>query len=127
MKKERWKDAETDSTTALQLDNTYVKAYQRRALAREKLNQVGEAISDTKKVLEFEPHNKESKVVLERLEKLMETQPKPTVSILLVTNMMYWIFYYYMILIQIYSYHNSRAAGHPNLKSSLISYGPSAC
>lgn len=51
-----------------------MKAYQRRALAREKLNQVLEAYNDIKKVLELEPHNKESKGVLERLQSALKIQ-----------------------------------------------------
>lgn len=68
----RWKEAESDCTTALQLDSTYVKAYQRRAAAREKMNQLSEAHSDLKKVLELEPKNKETKAVLEKLQPRLE-------------------------------------------------------
>lgn len=63
----RWKEAESDCTTALQLDKTYVKAYQRRAAAREKLGQLTEAKADLEKVLEYEPKNTESKRALEKL------------------------------------------------------------
>lgn len=68
----RWKEAESDCTTALQLDKTYVKAYQRRAAAREKLDQFLEAKADLEKVLEYEPKNKESKLALDKLQELIE-------------------------------------------------------
>ncbi|GJQ76125.1 putative potential Monad-binding region of RPAP3 [Trypoxylus dichotomus] len=72
LKKEEYKNAESDCTTALQLDKTYVKAYQRRAAARENLNQITEAHNDLLRVLELEPKNKESKTVLLQIEKKLE-------------------------------------------------------
>lgn len=68
----RYQNAESDCTTALQLDKTYVKAYQRRAIAREHLNQLSEAHSDVLRVMELEPKNKDFKNVLVRLEKKIE-------------------------------------------------------
>ncbi|KAI4467224.1 rna polymerase ii-associated protein 3 [Holotrichia oblita] len=72
LKQEKYRNAESDCTTSLQLDKTYVKAYQRRAAARESLNQISEAHRDLLKVLELEPTNKESKNVLLRIEKKLE-------------------------------------------------------
>ncbi|KAI4467211.1 rna polymerase ii-associated protein 3 [Holotrichia oblita] len=72
LKQEKYRNAESDCTTSLQLDKTYVKAYQRRAAARESLNQISEAHHDLLKVLELEPTNKESKNVLLRIEKKLE-------------------------------------------------------
>lgn len=67
---------ETDCTTALQLDNTYVKAYQRRAAARVKLDQLEEAKTDLEQVLKYEPKNQESKAALSRVEEdLLKKQP----------------------------------------------------
>ncbi|KAF2900575.1 hypothetical protein ILUMI_05617 [Ignelater luminosus] len=73
LKKQRYQEAETDCTTALRLDKTYVKAYQRRAAAREALNQLSEAHGDLLKVFDYEPNNKESKAALMKLEKKLET------------------------------------------------------
>lgn len=85
----RWKEAESDCTTALQLDKTYVKAYQRRAAAREKLGQFAEAKMDLEKVLEQEPKNKESKATLDRIQELLNRKSIKTDV----------IFVYYSILI----------------------------
>ncbi|KAK4884260.1 hypothetical protein RN001_000531 [Aquatica leii] len=81
LKTEKYKEAECDCTSALQLDKTYVKAYQRRAAAREALNQLNEARSDLLKVFDYEPNNKESKNALSKLEKKLEgTNNKPKVE-----------------------------------------------
>ncbi|RZC32346.1 RNA polymerase II-associated protein 3, partial [Asbolus verrucosus] len=84
LKKENMVKAETDCTTSLKLDNTYVKAYQRRALAREVLNKPEEAELDLLKVLELEPKNKEAKKNLDNLrnqlnktQKVVEVVPRP--------------------------------------------------
>lgn len=52
-----YRAAETDCTSALALDNTYVKALHRRGLARKELNQLDEARSDLKRATEIEPNN----------------------------------------------------------------------
>ncbi|KAF5300924.1 hypothetical protein FQR65_LT09087 [Abscondita terminalis] len=81
LKIENYKEAESDCTSALQLDKTYVKAYQRRAAAREALNQLTEAHSDLLKVFDYEPNNKESKNALLKLEKkLGSVNSKPKVE-----------------------------------------------
>ncbi|XP_018321482.1 RNA polymerase II-associated protein 3 [Agrilus planipennis] len=72
LKKQNFKAAESDCTVALQLDKTYVKAYQRRAAAREKLGQLQQAHDDLLKVFDYESNNKESKAALARIEKLMK-------------------------------------------------------
>ncbi|KAK7864304.1 hypothetical protein R5R35_009559 [Gryllus longicercus] len=69
LKTKRAKLAETDCTTALQLDSTYVKAYQRRALARIEIGLKDDAKADFEKVLEFEPNNSAAKSELIKLEK----------------------------------------------------------
>lgn len=63
------KSADADCTSALLLNDSYVKALQRRAVAKEGLKQYQEALDDLYKVLELEPHNKETKKELDRLEK----------------------------------------------------------
>ncbi|KAJ8965197.1 hypothetical protein NQ317_013349 [Molorchus minor] len=70
-------EAEKDCTLSLKLDNTYVKAYQRRAAAREALKKFEEAEYDTLKVLELEPKNKESRITLERIKKQLGRAEKP--------------------------------------------------
>lgn len=68
----RWKEAEADCTTALQLDITYVKAYQRRSAARVKLNQLLEAKADLEEVLKYEPKNSESNTALNSVLELLK-------------------------------------------------------
>lgn len=53
----RFKEAETDCTTALQLDPEYVKAYHRRGLALKELNQLKEALENFQKALDLDPKN----------------------------------------------------------------------
>ncbi|KAK7582459.1 hypothetical protein V9T40_013904 [Parthenolecanium corni] len=54
---EKFKEAETDCTTALQLDPEYVKAYHRRGLALKELNQLKEALENFQKALDLDPKN----------------------------------------------------------------------
>lgn len=56
--------AESDCTIAIRLDETYVKAYYRRATARVNLKQYKEAKQDLEKVLQLDPLNTEAKVML---------------------------------------------------------------
>lgn len=65
----RFKEAETDCTTALQLDPEYVKAYHRRGLALKELNQLNEAQENFKKALDLEPKNTFVQKDLLKLEK----------------------------------------------------------
>lgn len=57
LKKKDYRAAETDCTSALALDSTYVKALHRRGLARKELNQLDEAAVDLQKATEIEPNN----------------------------------------------------------------------
>lgn len=67
----RFKEAETDCTTALQLDPEYVKAYHRRGLALKELNQLKEAHENFKKASELDPKNVCINKDLSKLEKRM--------------------------------------------------------
>ena len=58
LKKYQYGAAAEDCTLALTIDNTYVKAYQRRASARTGLGKYDLAIEDYDQVLRFEPGNK---------------------------------------------------------------------
>ncbi|KAL3285985.1 hypothetical protein HHI36_000499 [Cryptolaemus montrouzieri] len=73
LKKKEMVKAESDCTTSLKLDKTYVKAYQRRAAARESLNKLEEAKLDLLRVLEFEPKNAESLMKLEKLKEKIKS------------------------------------------------------
>lgn len=66
--------AEADSTVALQLDTTYVKAYHRRAQARVELKQYHEAKQDIEKLLELEPSNKEGRSMLLQVNQAISNQ-----------------------------------------------------
>ncbi|PNF40621.1 hypothetical protein B7P43_G05929 [Cryptotermes secundus] len=76
LKTQDLRSAEVDCTTALQLDSSYVKAYQRRAMARIRLGQLQEARADLLKVMELEPKNMESKAELMKLEKKINIKPQ---------------------------------------------------
>lgn len=69
----RYENAEKDCTYSIRLDKTYVKAYQRRATAKEHLNKFEQAEYDWQTVLELEPRNLESKIALEKLQKKVIT------------------------------------------------------
>lgn len=77
LKLENYEKAESDCSLSLVLDKKYVKAYQRRAIAREHLNKLVEAKEDLLKVFDFEPSNKESKAVLKRIENKIAKTAKP--------------------------------------------------
>ncbi|XP_021937972.1 RNA polymerase II-associated protein 3-like isoform X2 [Zootermopsis nevadensis] len=76
LKTEDLRSAEADCTAALQLDSSYVKAYQRRAMARAGLGQLQEARADLLKVMELEPKNMASKAELMKLEKKINIKPQ---------------------------------------------------
>lgn len=76
LKKEQYGAAERDTSTAISIDNTYIKAYQRRASARVGLGKLEEAIKDFDKVLELEPHNKAAKAEKEKLLKMIKLKNK---------------------------------------------------
>lgn len=67
LKLSKYEEAENDCNLSLKLDDTYVKAYQRRAAARMMLNKLEHAEVDLQKVLIMEPNNKESKAELLKL------------------------------------------------------------
>jgi len=58
LKKGQYGAAETDCTLALSIDNTYIKAFQRRASARVGMDKYKLAIDDYEEVLKLEPSNK---------------------------------------------------------------------
>lgn len=61
LKKDKFNEVVTDCTLSLHLDDTYVKAYQRRAVARQKLGNLVEARQDFLKIIELEPKNMQAK------------------------------------------------------------------
>merc|ERR1719228_1678154 len=67
LKKEQYGAAERDASMAIDLDKTYVKAYQRRASAKIGLGKIEDAIKDYDEVLKLEPLNKAAKVEKEKL------------------------------------------------------------
>ncbi|GAB6020966.1 RNA polymerase II-associated protein 3 [Chamberlinius hualienensis] len=72
IKNKQYGAAESDCDAALLLDPSYVKAYLRRAAAREALRKYDKAVEDLEIVLQHEPHNKESLNSLEKLRKIVE-------------------------------------------------------
>ncbi|KAK9880471.1 hypothetical protein WA026_011715 [Henosepilachna vigintioctopunctata] len=87
LKKNEMKKVEDDCTISIKLDNTYVKAYQRRAAARESMNKLDDAKLDLLKVLQLEPNNPESKNRLAKLiEKIKSSQSTDISSIRPVSN-----------------------------------------
>ncbi|XP_050436957.1 RNA polymerase II-associated protein 3-like [Adelges cooleyi] len=69
LKTKEFKKAISDCFLSLKLDNTYVKAYQRRSAAYTSLNMYTEAKSDLYEVIKLEPNNKEAKLEIEKLNK----------------------------------------------------------
>jgi len=80
LKKEQYGAAERDTSMAISIDKTYIKAYQRRASARIGLGKLEEAIEDFNKVLELEPPNKAAKAEKEKLLEMIEDKNKPKVA-----------------------------------------------
>ncbi|XP_054010521.1 RNA polymerase II-associated protein 3 isoform X1 [Hylaeus anthracinus] len=72
--------AESDCSAAIQLDETYVKAYHRRATARMNLKQYKEAKQDLEKVLKLEPSNKEAKLLLAQIESKIQASSSASTS-----------------------------------------------
>ncbi|XP_012273418.1 RNA polymerase II-associated protein 3 [Orussus abietinus] len=70
--------AEEDCTAAIHLDETYVKAYHRRATARIELGKFEEAKYDVEKILSLEPNNKEAKSMLSTIAKKIKNA-KPVI------------------------------------------------
>lgn len=76
----QYEEAVEQSTKALELNPTYVKAFLRRAQGQEKLDHLEEALADLKKVVELSPENQQAResvfrlepIVAERREKMKE-------------------------------------------------------
>lgn len=64
--------AEADCTSAIEIDDTYMKAYHRRAIARMELKHYEEAKQDIEKMLTLESSNKEAKALLIKVNKHLE-------------------------------------------------------
>ncbi|KAF7271857.1 hypothetical protein GWI33_015334 [Rhynchophorus ferrugineus] len=76
IKLNKFDNAEADCTLSLKLDKTYVKALQRRAVAREELGELELAANDLETVLGYEPKNKESLSALDNIRKKMGEKTK---------------------------------------------------
>lgn len=72
LKQSNFYSAEADCTAALQINNNYVKAYHRRALARIELEDYDAAKRDIERVLNLEPSNKEAMTMLKNVNKKLE-------------------------------------------------------
>ncbi|KAK1132728.1 hypothetical protein K0M31_014105 [Melipona bicolor] len=72
--------AESDSSAAIQLDDSYVKAYHRRATARMNIKQYKEAKRDLEKALKLEPSNKEAKLLLNQIENKLKCSEASTLK-----------------------------------------------
>lgn len=68
LKLERFKEAEEDCNKAILLDNTYSKAFARRATARVALGKLEEAKTDFQEVLKLEPGNKQALNELQKIQ-----------------------------------------------------------
>lgn len=69
LKQNNFYSAEADCSSAIQLDETYVKAYHRRVTARLGLKQYKEAMEDVKKIAELEPCTKDTEILLNQVKK----------------------------------------------------------
>ncbi|CAG9574231.1 unnamed protein product [Danaus chrysippus] len=72
MKLEKYKQAIKDCTKAVELDDTYLKAYYRRAQSYEATDKLDECLADYKKILELDPSHKEAHAAIIRLPPLIE-------------------------------------------------------
>lgn len=68
MKKHRYNEAHEYINLSISNNESYIKAYYRRALINIELSEYSEAEKDLKKILELEPSNKDAKFKLEELE-----------------------------------------------------------
>merc|ERR1719317_1495881 len=81
LKKGQFAAAETDCTLALSIDNTYIKAFQRRASARTGLDKLSLAIQDYDEVVKLEPKNKAAQTEKAKiLEKLKQNSEESTLK-----------------------------------------------
>ena len=62
--------AEDDCNKCLQLNPSSVKALMRRGMARAHMNRLEEALGDFQRVLQLEPHNKQAKEEIQRMQSL---------------------------------------------------------
>ncbi|XP_013143096.1 PREDICTED: tetratricopeptide repeat protein 1-like [Papilio polytes] len=72
MKLEKYKRAIKDCTKAIELDEKYLKAYNRRAQSYEATEKFDECLVDYKKILEIDPGHKEAQAAVIRLPPLIE-------------------------------------------------------
>eukprot|EP00249_Psilotum_nudum_P009380 c21897_g1_i1 orf=331-1443(+) len=66
----KYEAAMTESSKALELNPTYLKALLRRSQAQENLGHLDEAVADMKKVVDLDPDNKQARDAIRRLEPL---------------------------------------------------------
>jgi len=78
LKKGQFAAAETDCTLALSIDNTYIKAFQRRASARTGLDKYELAIQDYEEVLRLEPKNKAAQAEKDKIVEKINLQAEDT-------------------------------------------------
>lgn len=74
MKQEKYDKAIKDCTKSIELDDTYLKAYVRRAQSYELRDKLDESLADYKKVLELDPSHKEAQKAMTRLPPLIEAK-----------------------------------------------------
>lgn len=72
----RFNHAITDCSSSLKLDNSYVKAYQRRCSAYISLEMYNEAKKDLNEILKLEPNNKQAKLDIEVVNKKIQKVSK---------------------------------------------------
>jgi len=77
LKLRNFNEAEIDCTKAITLDPQYVKAYQRRGVARQFLKLYDDAIKDFQIVLKAEPSNKQATDELQKTQKLKNQESQP--------------------------------------------------
>ncbi|CAD5119254.1 DgyrCDS7884 [Dimorphilus gyrociliatus] len=74
LKQNKFGAAEEDTSVAIAIDNTFGKAYYRRAMARIGLNKLEAAKADLEKLLKLEPNNKLVKKELEKIDKQLNPE-----------------------------------------------------
>lgn len=80
LKIKEWRKAEADCSLALSLDESYVKAYQRRGTARKNLKEYEKALEDFNHVLLLEAQNKQAKLEIEEVANLMVKEKEPKIQ-----------------------------------------------
>ena len=68
----RYGAAIQDCDTALELDNTYIKAYARRATAKQSLGRLKEAMEDYEHLLKLQPGNKQALDGIEKVKQVLK-------------------------------------------------------